>query len=60
MVRLGTPDDVQNFFYTDDAGLILRLHQAGHQPVWKDEGCLYFKKTNKLLKLLKKLNINVD
>lgn len=60
MVRLGTPDDVQNFFYTDDAELILRLHQAGHQPVWKDEGCLYFKKTNKLLKSLKKLNINVD
>ena len=60
MVRLGTPDNIQDFFMTDDSELIYRLHQAGHQPVWKDDGCVFFKKSNKLIKLLKKLDIDIE
>ena len=60
MVRLGTPDNTQDFFMTDDSELIFRLHQAGYQPAWKDESVVFFKKSNKLIKLLKKLNIDIE
>lgn len=60
MVRLGTPDNIQDFFMTDDSELISRLHQSGFQPVWKDYECVFFKKSNKLLKLLKKLDIDIE
>lgn len=60
MVRIGTPEDIGAYFMTDDDGLIFRLHQAGFAPVWKDFDVVFFKKTNKLLKLLKKLEIDVD
>ena len=60
MVRCGTPDDVSAYFMTDDSELIFRLHQAGFQPVWKDYECVFFKKSNKLLKLLKKLDIDIE
>ena len=45
---------------TDDNELIFRLHQAGHQPAWKDYDCVFFKKSNKLIKLLKKLDIDIE
>lgn len=45
---------------TDDSELIFRLHQAGHQPTWKDESVVFFKKSNKLIKLLKKLDIDIE
>lgn len=45
---------------TDDSELIFRLHQAGHQPAWKDYEVVYFKKSNKLIKLLKKLDIDIE
>ena len=60
MVRIGTPEDIGAYFMTDDDSLIFRLHQAGFAPVWKDFDVVFFKKTNKLLKLLKKLEIDVD
>lgn len=60
MVRIGTPENPQDFFMTDDNELIFRLHQAGYQPAWKDYGCVFFKKSNKLIKLLKKLEIEID
>lgn len=60
MVRLGTPDHISDFFMTDDGELIFRLHQVGHQPAWKDESVVFFKKTNKLIKLLKKLDIDIE
>lgn len=60
MVRIGTPENPQDFFMTDDNELIFRLHQAGHQPAWKDYDCVFFKKSNKLIKLLKKLNIDIE
>lgn len=60
IIRLGSPEDVSKFFYTDDPDLIFHLHQAGFIPMWRDEDCVYFKKTNKLIKLLKKLEIDID
>ena len=60
MVRLGSPADVSAFYMTDDSELIFRLHQAGFQPVWKDYEVVYFKKTSKLIKLLKKLDIDIQ
>lgn len=55
MVRLGTPDNIKDFYMTDDSELIFRLHQAGFLPMWKDEECIYIKKSNKLMKYLKKI-----
>nr|DAF59672.1 MAG TPA: hypothetical protein [Siphoviridae sp. ct0Wl9]DAI11339.1 MAG TPA: hypothetical protein [Caudoviricetes sp.] len=60
MVRLGTPDQVSEFFMTDDSEIIFRLHQAGFQPMWKDDSVVFFKKSNKLIKLLKKLDIDIE
>lgn len=60
MVRIGTPDNPQDFFMTDDNELIFRLHQAGFSPAWKDYDVVFFKKSNKLLKLLKKLDIDFE
>lgn len=60
MVRIGTPENPQDFFMTDDNELIFRLHQAGHQPAWKDYDCVFFKKSSKLIKLLKKLDIDIE
>lgn len=60
MIKLGTPENPQDFFMTDDSELIFRIHQAGFIPLWKDEECIFFKKSNKLIKLLKKLDIDID
>lgn len=45
---------------TDDSELIFRLHQAGFSPAWKDYSVVFFKKSNKLIKLLKKLDIDIE
>lgn len=60
MVRLGYPEDVNNFYMTDDPDIIFKLHQANCQPMWKDGSCLYFKKNSKLKKVLAKLNIDLE
>lgn len=60
MVRIGTPDDISSFYMTDNNEIIFRLHQAGFYPMWRDYEVVYFKKTNKLVKLLKKLGIEID
>lgn len=58
MIRMGTPADVDSYYYTDDPDIILRLHQSGQHPAWRDSDCTYFKKTKKLLRLLEKWGIN--
>lgn len=60
MIKLGTPENPQDFFMTDDSELIFRIHQAGFIPLWKDDECIFFKKSNKLIKLLKKLDIDIE
>lgn len=57
MIRLGTPAQIEKYFVCDDSELIFKLHQAGFIPEWKDEDCVFIKKTNKLNKYLKKIGI---
>lgn len=58
MVKIGAPENVSAYYYTDDNGIIMKLHQSGFHPEWKDDGCIYFRKSKKLLKLLDKLGID--
>lgn len=60
MVRIGAPEDITRFYMTDDPEIIFKLHQANCLPMWKDEGCIYFKKNSKLKKVLKKLGIDIS
>lgn len=53
MLILGTPNDVSKFFACDEDWLIIKLHQKGFPPIYKDEdGTVYFKKSKKLVKYL--------
>ena len=61
MLRIGSPNDVTNYIFTDDGELIYNLHRQGIQPEWKDyDGCVYFKKSRRLEKALKKLDIDIE
>lgn len=60
MVRLGTPDNLSDFYCVDDGWLITELHRLGCQPAWKDEEAVYFKKNSKLNRALKKLDVVFD
>ena len=60
MCRIGEPPDLSLYKYTDDPNIILRVHQAGFPPEWKDfSGVVYWRITNKLIKALKKHNIDL-
>ncbi len=55
MVILQDPDNVEDYFCTD-GDLAFELQQKGFKPKFKGfDGCLYFKKSNKLLKYLSKI-----
>ena len=59
MVRIGEPSNLNDYKYTDDLDIILKVHQAGFPPEWKDfSGVVYWRITNKLIKALKKHNID--
>ena len=60
MIKLGTPADPDKFYCVDEGWLIFEIHKAGIAPEWKDEEAVYFKKNNKLKKVLNKLDINID
>ena len=60
MIRIGTPQDISAYFCADDGWLINELHKAKCQPAWRDDEYVYFKKNSKLLKVLKKLEIDID
>lgn len=60
MCRIGEPSDLSLYKYTDDPNIILKVHQAGFPPEWKDfSGMVYWRITNKLIKALKKHNIDL-
>ena len=55
MVRIGVPSNIDAYIMVDDElGFI--LHQKGFAPEWRDGDCLYFKKTNRIVKILKKID----
>ena len=52
MIRLGTPSQIDKYIILDDNEAFM-AHQSGFPPEWKSEdGTLWFKKTNKLVKWL--------
>ena len=56
MVIRGTPSNIEEY-YIVDGDMAFILQQSGAKPSYIDYDAVYFKKTNKLLKILKKLGI---
>ena len=54
MIIRDTPSDLDKFVMADGE-LAMVLQQKGFHPLYMDSNVLYFRKTNKLLKFLKKL-----
>ena len=59
MIIRDTPSDLSKYFMADE-DLAFAIHQAGIAPSYMDNGAVYFKKTNKLFKVLKRLGINPE
>lgn len=56
MIILGTPDNPEAYLALDeDIGFI--LEQKGFHPQYMENGAKFFKRTNQLLKVIKKLGI---
>lgn len=56
MVIRDTPDDLSKYFMADE-DLAFAIHQAGIKPSYIDNGAVYFKKSNRLDKVLKRLGV---
>ena len=56
MVIRDTPSDLSKYFMADE-DLAFAIHQAGVKPSYIDNGAVYFKKSNKLNKVLKRLGV---
>ena len=59
MIIRDTPADFSKYYMADE-DVAFALHQAGVKPDYIDNGAVYFKKTNKLFKVLKRLGINPE
>lgn len=56
MVIRDTPDDLSKYFMADE-DLAFAIHRAGIKPSYIDNGAVYFKKSNRLDKVLKRLGV---
>lgn len=56
MVIRDTPSDLSKYFLADE-DLAFAIHQAGIAPSYMDNGAVYFKKSVKLSKVLKRLGV---
>lgn len=56
MVIRDTPSDLSKYFMADE-DLVFAIHQAGVAPSYMDNGAVYFKKSIKLSKVLKRLGV---
>lgn len=56
MVIRDTPSDLEKYFMVDGE-LAFEIQQAGIKPSYIDEETVYFKKSNRLEKVLKRLGI---
>lgn len=56
MIIRDTPSDLDKYYMADE-DLAFAIHQAGIKPLYIDNGAVYFKKSNKLDKVLKRLGI---
>lgn len=58
MLKICEIDDINSYYFTDDPDIIVSLQQNGIRPYCKDfDNVFYFKKKNKLFKVLDKLGI---
>ena len=58
MVIRETPSDLEKYFMADGE-MAFKLQQKGFKPAYMDFDAVYFVKSNKLLKVLKKLEIEL-
>lgn len=58
MIIRDTPSDIEKYFVADEE-IAFAIHQAGIKPSYIDDGTVYFKKSKKLEKVLKKLDIEL-
>ena len=56
MVIRDTPSAPSEYFMAEE-GLVFAIHQAGSCPSYMDNGAVYFKKSNRLEKVLKRLGV---
>ena len=56
MIIRDTPSDLSKYFVADE-DLAFAIHQAGIAPSYMDNGAVYFKKSNRLEKVLKRLGV---
>ena len=59
MIIRETPSDLEKYFMADE-DLAFAIHQAGIKPDYIDNGAVYFRKSNKLNKLLKRLGAKIE
>lgn len=59
MIIRDTPDDLDSFYMTDGE-TAFKIQQRGICPLYMDNDAVYFKKTHRLLKLLKKISIDTE
>lgn len=59
MIIRDTPADISKYFMADE-DVAFALDQAGIKPSYIDNGAVYFKKSNKLFKVLKRLGITPE
>ena len=56
MIIRDTPSDLEKYFMADE-DLAFAIHQAGIKPDYIDNGAVYFKKSNRLEKVVKRLGV---
>ena len=56
MIIRDTPSDLSKYFMADE-DLAFAIHQAGIAPSYMENGAVYFKKSNRLEKVLKRLGV---
>ena len=56
MIIRDTPSDLSKYFMAHE-DLAFAIHQAGIAPSYMDNGAVYFKKSNRLEKVLKRLGV---
>lgn len=59
MVRYKTPKDLENYITVKEEGLVYHLHKNRHEPLYRDNEYIYFRRTKELedflLNIAKKL-----
>ena len=57
MVRRGTPKDIHNYVKISSDIENQNIVKNGFQPIWIDKDCVYYKRTNDLIKFMEREEI---